>query len=92
MLQILTKFANDPNVAKMHEIAIGTQTVQPINCIDYNQECNLYYEGLKYVVNYSKDGVMSASEKEHLNQILTDLKQASSDGQNKIRTQKNKTQ
>lgn len=88
MSKILTKFINDPNVTNMREIAIGTQTVRPINCVDFNEECHLYNEGLSLIIEYARDGQLTANEKEKLNQIVSDLKNASYQGQDKIRALK----
>lgn len=64
--EVITKLMNEPDVKVMNFMADGIESTRAIGCDAVGEECNAYYEFINKIVDVTKDGELSAQERELL--------------------------
>ncbi|MBL7543601.1 MAG: hypothetical protein JNL11_07270 [Bdellovibrionaceae bacterium] len=90
MVNVCKKFSEEPDAKKLHKAAVAVQAARVISCSNYNNECDIYGRCLSEVINASKDGDVSSSERAAMKKTAMDLKVAVDEGNSKIETELNK--
>jgi hypothetical protein len=84
MINICNKFAEEPDAKALHKAVVATQYARVINCMDYNNECNLYGKFLSLATRVSADDDISSAERIEMRAKLDELKAAISAGRIKL--------
>lgn len=84
MINICNKFAEEPDAKALHKAVVSTQYARVINCLDYNNECNLYGKFLSLATRVSADDDISSAERIEMRTKLEELKAAISAGRIKL--------
>lgn len=84
MVNICERFAHEKDAKALHKAAVATAYARVVNCLDYNNECNLYGQFLTLTTNVSKDGSITSEERIQMRKHLDELKTAVSDGKIKL--------
>lgn len=78
--EVVNKLMNEPDVKVMNFMADGVESTRAIGCDAVGEECNAYYEFINKVVDVTKDGELSAKDREVLVQyqqrVFTELKKS----------------
>jgi hypothetical protein len=78
--EVITKLMNEPDVKVMNFMADGVESTRAISCDAVGEECNAYYEFINKIVDVTKDGELSAKDREILVQyqqrVFTELKKS----------------
>ena len=78
--EVITKLMNEPDVKVMNFMADGVEATRAISCDAVGEECNAYYEFINKIVDVTKDGELSAKDREILVQyqqrVFTELKKS----------------
>lgn len=61
--EVVNKLMNEPDVKVMNFMADGVEATRAIGCDAVGEECNAYYEFLNKVVDVTKDGELSDTER-----------------------------
>ena len=64
--EVINKLMNEPDVKVMNFMADGIESTRAIGCDAVGEECNAYYEFINKIVDVTKDGELSAQERELL--------------------------
>lgn len=64
--EVITKLMNEPDVKVMNYMADGIESTRAIGCDAVGEECNAYYEFINKIVDVTKDGELSAQDRELL--------------------------
>lgn len=84
MIQVASKFINDPDIKKAHDAAVATQLTRAMSCTDFNGECTMYGSLISHIIDATADGSMSPEEKKALMGELDDLKKVTAEGLHKL--------
>lgn len=84
MVNICKKFSEEPDPKKLNTAAVAVQAARVVSCANYNEECNIYGRCLTEVIQASKDGNISSSERSDIKKIATELKAAVTEGISKL--------
>lgn len=78
--EVITKLMNETDVKVMNFMADGVESTRAISCDAVGEECNAYYEFINKIVDVTKDGELSAKDREILVQyqqrVFTELKKS----------------
>ena len=89
MLKVVNKFVDEPDVNRLHKVAVATQQTRVLACADYNNECNLYGEIMTTIIGASSDGTISPQERQEMKKQLAKLKLAVDEGVRKLQRGEN---
>ena len=64
--EVVNKLMAEPDVKVMNFMADGVEATRAIGCDAIAEECNAYYEFINKVVDLTKDGELSAKDREIL--------------------------
>jgi hypothetical protein len=84
MSKMCSKFAEEREAKKLHEVVVAVQLAQPISCVDYYGECNAYNAFLAQAVRVSEDGVLSDDERRELRSRARELDEIVKEGKRKM--------
>ncbi len=95
MLQIARKFVAEKEPSKLHSVVSALIVNHTINCVDYDHECDKFYEFLTLAEDISRDGTISPDEKVRLIATSAELEKTILQVREKLRkdwTQRKKKQ
>lgn len=78
--EVVNKLMSEPDVKVMNFMADGVESTRAIGCDAVGEECNAYYEFINKVVDLTRDGEVSAKDRETLVQyqqrVFAELKKS----------------
>ncbi|MCB0363462.1 MAG: hypothetical protein KDD35_12105 [Bdellovibrionales bacterium] len=85
MLNVSDKFLNESDIEKLHKVAVDLQLSRAIVCQDVGSECTVYLDFINKLIEYTKDGHLSPSEKTFLEKKRQELAEAVKKGEEILR-------
>lgn len=76
MLNVSDKFLNESDIERLHKVAVDLQLSRAIVCQDVGRECTVYLNFINKLIEYTKDGHLSPSEKTFLEKKRQELAEA----------------
>jgi hypothetical protein len=82
---VVNKILNEPDPKRMFIMADSIESARAVSCIPIAEECNLYYKIINKIVNFTREGKLTADQKMELFKMRNEFQEEIKADELKIR-------